>query len=1418
MSKIKPPEYSPGLFVNRRAEIEFVLERVQMLQQGDPLEKRTIAFMGERGIGKTWLLAHLEHEIKNTRQASVFLLNLDKYAERDPSSAVIEALQALHLFLTDEKDKVLGESPAEISREVMGRVRDSLEKQTLVCLVDHVYESGWELLGAFEDYLLGPVAIEQKTLIVLAGRGRTYPWKTSELRPPPEPMLPFLSPEDTKRQIQKQVVDPKEDDYLVIHSLSGGYPLSNFYFAAMGFSDGVEENVQALLEKVPEDKGDKLRQHLEALSVLKAFDEERINAMLAAYYEKPSYQDQGFAAARQIREEIVKYGFARWMEEERGYVMDRAIQTAVTAALRYGKRKRPELWVRLHGAAVALFETWVQEYEGLEEQLEPQIEYHLRETYRTARATPELVGRSEAYGQIEAAIRDTSKSYIIYICGVGGVGKTRLIQHVLANLPEGLPLLMASDLIDLYHMRTHSLSGFIGACLEVWGEFATFFREELGRAEADLLEAVARAEQEGLSLAEIISRRKDLTDLFLRAINRFAEQKRLVLALDTAERLLLESDPVQQPLRLMEERPAILDWLLKDFLPNINNAVILLAGRPERGDLRRALEKIGDKRFVPIDLRGFSEKEALLYYDAVAIAAEKESDTATAQWLRILPAEQRQVIFNCLCDDEQDHSPEIRPILLALVIDYLSISGRFLPGLTISLAEAREKSPQERRLIREQVEAELVRLLLDTGRPADNVIRNLAWTPKGMDAELLARVTGLMTDGKWDTGQAQMLLNSIRDLSFVKIRPADNRVFLHDEMYDLLRRHVLEHSEQVVRAEHVYQAIRDYYKKRIDRAYDEIAGLYGESTKAVLPDPKAVIAARANLQDALVEDLHYQLLRDPTKGFQTYFRYAEEAVVANDESLDMQLRGELLSVLIDDRQHADDQGDTIRFQEINHLLLAVVEPDAAIRWVKRMVSRERYDDALRIVERLRDDAAHLIKAGGDLIKKDLDSWKGLVHVYEGKFEAASTILSDYFLKHLEVMEVPEIELLRWSAIVARAYNNYGYLARVRGQFILASNAYKKALPYWRYLGMEVEQANTLNNLAFVLGLQGDFDIARRQGRDALQMRKRLGPRGPVVLSLATLAEIEIYAGNYREARGYAEQALDLARLLGFRRGEGLARLSLAALSRFRAEPEQVESSTERKGLLNQSLEHSRKAYRIFTNEIPEPEREIRALYEEGVTLRQFCRRLLLEGLDIDEALSGAETRLQQAAGKARERGLWLPYLDASLGRAWLYYYARKNKQLLDLLQSLEKEIEQELSEYKITKQRLPKREAKTVLGIFGQLARAHVLRGIQALDAYEASSKCLPSNDLEEAARQFTLTFEYDALIARDFWETTRAMNLIHGRLRAFNPREMLNIYEAVTRTPGEVLPEDILVEDLLFWDVLNEHFGPYEVWRRLAN
>lgn len=371
-NKIALPEYSERLFVNRRSETALVLDKAQRLLSGQPVSERTVTFMGERGTGKSWLLKHLRTQLSEMPGVVPCVLDLAAYERWNSLVAVTAILQDLARRL---KVKLRAGDPSQMSRRFLERVNKRLDDQVLVLLVDHVYESDWDLLDALEEYVLGPLAAEAQTLIVLAGRGRPYPFKTPELRFGAEFVdLDLFSESDTQAQLERQQRRSISQTSQV-YFLSQGNPLANYLLALKADpEEALNEVIDEMLKSI-EDPGQrrKVREYLEALSVLQVFDEARIPHMLAAYYNDPKYRDWSHAQAREVRESLVDAGFARWDAQEGGYVLDKLIRWLVE---RYMKNNEAPTWERLQCAAVKLYETWARTYQRTQERWRQAYEYH----------------------------------------------------------------------------------------------------------------------------------------------------------------------------------------------------------------------------------------------------------------------------------------------------------------------------------------------------------------------------------------------------------------------------------------------------------------------------------------------------------------------------------------------------------------------------------------------------------------------------------------------------------------------------------------------------------------------------------------------------------------------------------------------------------------------------------------------------------------------------------------------------------------------------------------------------------------------------------------------------------------------------------------------------------------------------------
>lgn len=411
---IQVPDYRHELFVNRDRETKEVVKKLQELLAGRPVDKRTIVFSGEYGLGKTWLLKHIYNtileKIESSKRKSVYRLfiDLNEYREDDPVVATAAILEwaSRNLF----KESLPGTSLAEVNRAFVDRLRDFLgNERVLLVFVEAVYRASWDLLAALENYFLGPLAIEPRVLILLDSQRRGYPWKTPELRVKAESCsLDLFDKERTKEQVEKIVAQKRrffwrrpEVDPNRIYELSQGHPLANYLLTTLWAEKKVappralNEVIEQILEKssVPEGERAEARQYMEALCVLRAFDEERIRAMLSAYAEamnlenKEEYADWGYARTREVRKKLVQWGLASWNDEQNGFTLNESLRQL---AEEYLQQEKPEVWRALHRRACKLYEEWQGRYERTSEKWKEEAEFHRSKLQQEEKETPSL--------------------------------------------------------------------------------------------------------------------------------------------------------------------------------------------------------------------------------------------------------------------------------------------------------------------------------------------------------------------------------------------------------------------------------------------------------------------------------------------------------------------------------------------------------------------------------------------------------------------------------------------------------------------------------------------------------------------------------------------------------------------------------------------------------------------------------------------------------------------------------------------------------------------------------------------------------------------------------------------------------------------------------------------------------------------
>ena len=508
---------------------------------------------------------------------------------------------------------------------------------------------------------------------------------------------------------------------------------------------------------------------------------------------------------------------------------------------------------------------------------------------------------------IQQAIRATDNStHVFYVTGEGGEGKTVLLRQIGQWLgsPDGIEAHFPySGLLDLYHSDVNTPSG-----LEARLDIAFGAHDEFQRYRAQRDEYAHRREA-GVAETELEAERTLLAGVFTECLNEVTVQHRIVVALDTVERLQYDLDEVQRLCELRDETTTVLPWLL-DQLPRWSNCVVILAGRSDprlEKALKDRLAEVPNVSYEHKRLGKFDEDEAEAYFK-----------TAEGQFpaVSMLDAEFRRRLWEVT---------KGRPIRLELALEVIQ-NGLGFDRLREELGTLTEEDAQKR------IDQVLIKNVMNDEPDTSirHLLRFLAAARKGLDAALLHHLAS-----DWDLDLCRRQLDDISLRAFIKRRPDDGRVFLHDEMYDLCD----EHADVDLPA--LSARLAEWYDSRIADTDRQLATL--GTTRESEKRRKELQERRKALQ---VDSLLYRLRADPRLGYQWYVRQAEEAIRAIEIGLDMRLRNELLAFL-QSRSPVDRH-----VLPANSRLRKEIACGFAPQWVKRYTTRGQAQYAVVVAEKV----------------------------------------------------------------------------------------------------------------------------------------------------------------------------------------------------------------------------------------------------------------------------------------------------------------------------------------------------------------------------------------------------------------------------------------------------------------------------------
>lgn len=740
--------------------------------------------------------------------------------------------------------------------------------------------------------------------------------------------------------------------------------------------------------------------------------------------------------------------------------------------------------------------------------------------------TPTMVGREGELERLRRCLHARGDNHFLYYWAHGGLGKTRLLEELERLVAEAGPGFHCTGIIDLYHTDTHSTSDVERAIVEGLDPDRQYFARY--RAERERYELLR---ERGTDPGVLEQRRAELGRLFIAGCREMApDVRKLVLCFDTVELLQYESSVVEETAGLDTSDTRVKPWLL-DKLPRLANVLVVFAGRPklpapgDPGDPQARLvadmERAFGSQLTVVELQPLTLEEARAFVEALSDGAE------------VIPEKYLPVVHRLTSG---------RPIFLHLVVDLirvLSPEPRIVLEMFDQYADRLDALDKDEWLAeaRDQVEREILRGIVNEEAELGGPLSRITLMPKGVDVEILHQALGM------PQGEADRLLARLEPLSFVKRfnpragaeRLHGERVFLHDEMYALLRSVMpnLRLNERTV----AHGLVMNYYNPRIEALEQEIEQ-HG---------PEERLRLRERLQKLQVERLYYLLVQNPRQGYDEYRQLNNQANRRRWVGYGMRLLDEFLRFYNAPERRGQFQAAGISHEKIVR--------ESVQMWVERFHWWGQYEREITFVERVLEHPDHFFihpEQHVAVVGNIRALWaraRAMLYGYEPEVvQEAQTML-----EQLPTLDdcTPEQALAR-----ARLSTSIGYQSRLGGLLARASEQYVEAKAAFRkFADYPGELAMLLNNLVYVYALQGRMSLARPLAHDALRITEEMENDYSTGLTLSTLASIARMRGNYPQAVKYGDEALNIFRDLKDEHGTVLAYLSIAHATRRMAKHE-----------------------------------------------------------------------------------------------------------------------------------------------------------------------------------------------------------------------------------------------------------------------
>ncbi|MDX9993050.1 MAG: tetratricopeptide repeat protein [Anaerolineales bacterium] len=612
-----------------------------------------------------------------------------------------------------------------------------------------------------------------------------------------------------------------------------------------------------------------------------------------------------------------------------------------------------------------------------------------QENVKITDQTP-FIGRAEVLSVIERSIKPGSIKKVVYINGGGGIGKTSLLKEVYRRY------------MDIHEVALVEIIDFDDGSFHVPGNIEQRIAQLLGRENFEeywrKFKVLRILEQAGSDSTDQEELREEMRLAFIKNLDTFSRQKRVVVLLDTAEK---------------QQSPQTWSHLL-DILLNTSNVVALIAGRDIETLYENFTERMGKKFAELIPLKPLKPGESRQYLEEKQKSKHINLDAAIIRGLLKLS--------------------QGRPILLDLSVEWLS---RDIPAdWLLNIAKKKVKDADLAKY-RDDFERGLVKSVTDIHNPMDRLCL------------LLSRVYPLDVEGiaellRIDPREAQLLYQDAISYVFIKRMP-DQSLSLHDEMRRMIEDYVWpEVVQSKERRIHESNLAAAYLIKKIRSISEKLEELEKDSREEKVIEIGSLERQKWSLQGMY---LTHALFANAELGISEFIRLFDEnksnnpreVLVNAIDSYDGKISDQSMhEVIIRQAEFFNDKGEFEKALELSEKLSLDVSPEMQLDVLTKRAKSKMNSGKLPEAERDFRESLNICASHPDLAQ-----WKGTILNSLGltlRLMGRHPDAADCYQKALTALKSSKN-----LAKTASALNNLGYVQSLDGRYSSAMTYCQEAV-------------------------------------------------------------------------------------------------------------------------------------------------------------------------------------------------------------------------------------------------------------------------------------------------------------------------------------------------------------------------------------